>query len=291
MAASEKMPFRNDLKKRFLCLLPMIVTAAALVAAYISDPYFWISENGELNGLYYVFYFIPPGVYLLASFICSLINAKKTEIKEEKRLCRLIAFIPIGVILFGMFQRFVINTPTFCFGCTVMLLVFYMTNIRSLISVDELTRLNNRGMINRYMEQVHYKENSRVFAMMIDIDRFKHINDTYGHAEGDRALIITAETLRQTCERFKAKVFLGRYGGDEFTAIIHDPGENESPEQMAEAVKAALAEKKVENGLPYALEISYGYDELRSREDTMRDCLVRADEKLYEEKRKLPGKR
>ena len=186
---------------------------------------------------------------------------------------------------FGLIQVVSLNAPTFCFGCTIMLLFFYIQNMQTLISVDALTRLNNRGQINRYMDQVRYRENVAVYIMMIDIDRFKEINDTYGHAEGDRALILVSETLKQICDRFRAPVFLGRYGGDEFTVIIQNPDEGEHPAQAAKVIRSALYERGRESKLPYDLEVSIGYDALRDKNDTMQACMVRADEKLYQDKR------
>ncbi len=185
-----------------------------------------------------------------------------------------------------MIQVFALNAPTFCFGCTLMWLWFYIENMQSLISVDDLTHLNNRGQINRCMEQLRYSEDMSTYIMMIDIDRFKGINDTYGHAEGDRALIIAAETLRQTCEQIKTPAFLGRYGGDEFTIIIQTPEEDEYPEQVIGIIRKMLSEKQHENQLPYDLEFSIGYDKLKDKNDTVRDCMKRADEKLYLDKKR-----
>ena len=185
-----------------------------------------------------------------------------------------------------MLQVIVLNAPTFCFGCTIMWLWFYIQDMQTLISVDDLTHLNNRGQINRYMEQLHYSEDARIFIMMLDINRFKGINDTYGHAEGDRALVIAAQALRQTCEQIKAPVFLGRYGGDEFTIIIQNPEEGEHPEQVTALIRRILSEKQQENQLPYELAFSVGYDEVRNNKDSVYDCLKRADDKLYIEKMK-----
>ena len=284
MATSEKMPFRHSRTKRLLCHLPMFVSILAMLIAYVSNPLFWIGETGELNGLYYPMMIAAPAFYLLTAFIFSVINASNAESQEEKKHYWLIGIFPIGVMGFGMLQVFSLNAPTFCFGCTIMLLFFYIQNMQTMISVDDLTRLNNRGQINRYMEQVHYRENSRVFIMMIDIDSFKQINDTYGHAEGDRALILVSEALKQSCERVKTPVFLGRYGGDEFTIIFQNPEEG-SMEQVICDIRGALNEKRQENDLPYPLEVSVGCEALRDRDDTMQACMIRADEKLYQEKR------
>lgn len=287
MAATENMALRKSRRNRLLCLLPMLVSIAAMVIAYIAAPHFWISESGELNPWYYPMMIAAPVLYLLSAFILSLINAKKTESKEEKRLYLLIGIYPLAVLAFGLTQVFMMNAPLFCFGCTLMMLFFYIQNMQTLVSVDSLTRMNNRGQISRYMRQMRYRENSRIYIMMIDVDRFKSINDTYGHAEGDRALILVSETLKQICERVSSPAFLGRYGGDEFLISVQNPGEDEHPDRLIELIRGILAQKQQEYRLPYSLSVSVGYDILRDKDDTMELCVIRADEKLYQDKKRL----
>ncbi len=285
MAVSEKMEFAQSRRKRMLWLIPMGVSIAVMVIAYVAAPNFWISESGELNPLYYPMMISVPVAYLLAAFVFSVINAAKAETEEEKKLYWLIGIYPLGVMVSVMIQVFGLNAPIFCFGCTIMMLFFYIQHMQTLISVDALTRLNNRGQINRYMEQIRYKENTQTFIMMIDVDRFKEINDTYGHAEGDRALILVSEVLKQTCDHLKAPAFIGRYGGDEFTVILRNPEEDEYPDKVAASIREKLSKRQRENRLQYDLNVSVGYDSLRDRNDTMQNCLERADEKLYEDKR------
>jgi diguanylate cyclase (GGDEF)-like protein len=136
------------------------------------------------------------------------------------------------------------------------------------------------------MEQIRFDEDAPTYFMMIDVNSFKTINDTYGHAEGDKALVFVADALRQACEHIRATVFIGRYGGDEFVIIIQDPEEGEHPEQIVETLRTFLAEKQRENRLPYDLGIGIGYEELRDKNDTPAACLIRADEKLYIDKKK-----
>ena len=285
MAASEKMAFRTDRKKRLFYLLPMLATLLILLISYALNPYFWISESGELCDLYYPLMLSAPTFYLLLAFVFSMINARKAENKDEKRQYCLIGIFPLGVIACGLVQLVVLNAPTFCFGCTLMWLWFYIQNLQTMISVDALTRLNNRGQISRYMEQFHYRENAKAHVMMIDIDNFKQINDTFGHAEGDHALILVSEALKLACEPMKSPVFLGRFGGDEFIVILQNPEKDESPEQTAQAIRRVLMEKQQENRLPYGLNVSIGHEALQGKSDTLQDCMIRADEKLYNEKR------
>ena len=286
IAASEKMPFRKDIRKRQLIFLPVIISLLVISVAYVINPLFWINERNELNILYYPLMFSAPFLYLFGGFILSVIYAKKTSSKVDRRRFLTIGSIPLAVMAFGMIQVVALNAPTFCFGCTVMWLFFYLENMQTMISVDDLTHLNNRGQINRYLEQIRYSKDFDVIIMMIDINKFKTINDTYGHAEGDRALILVSDALRQTCDLIKASAFLGRYGGDEFTIIIKSPEGSIQPEQMVEQIHSSLSQKRAENQLPYELSISIGYDVARDNDD-VNECLKRADKNLYIDKQRL----
>ena len=286
IAASEKMPFRKDARIRRLIFLPVIISTLAISIAYVKNPLFWVNEQNELNNLYFPLMIAVPSLYLWAGFGLSVRYALKSVSKMDKRRFLTIGSIPVIVMAFGMIQVVALNAPTFCFGCTVMWLFYYLENMQTMISVDDLTHLNNRGQINRYLEQIHYNKDIRVIIMMIDINKFKTINDTYGHAEGDRALVIVSEALRQTCEQIKASVFLGRYGGDEFTIVIKNPEEDIMPEQLVSLIRSILTQKKTENQLPYDLNVSIGYDLIRVSDDDANECLKRADKNLYIDKQR-----
>ena len=290
IAVSGKMSFFNSIRNRRLCFIPVVVSVLFISIAYVTNPLFWINENNELNALYFPLMFAVPSLYLIAGFIFSVAYAFRSELREEKRRYLVIGSVPFGVMAFGMIQVVALNAPTFCFGCTIMWLWFYIQNTKALISVDDLTHLNNRGQINRYLEQIRYSEDSRVIILMIDIDRFKGINDRYGHAEGDRALIIVSDALRQTCDQIDASVFLGRYGGDEFTIIIQNPKDEDHTERVITLLRNNLAEKQQENSLPYELDVSIGYDEVTDGNDSVYACMSRADEKLYIDKQRNAGK-
>jgi diguanylate cyclase (GGDEF)-like protein len=290
IAVSGKMSFFNSIRNRRLCFIPVVVSVLFISIAYVTNPLFWINENNELNALYFPLMIAVPSLYLIAGFIISVAYALRSELREEKRRYLVIGSVPFGVMAFGMIQVVALNAPTFCFGCTIMWLWFYIQNTKALISVDDLTHLNNRGQINRYLEQIRYSEDSRVIILMIDIDRFKGINDRYGHAEGDRALVIVSDALRQTCAKINASVFLGRYGGDEFTIIIQNPKDEDHTERLITLLRNNLAEKQQENSLPYELDVSIGYDEVTDGNDSVYACMTRADEKLYIDKKRNAGK-
>lgn len=284
MAASEDMILGKTWKQRRLLCLPMMISITVIVVAFIAAPRFWVNDAGELNTWYYPLMLAAPLIYIIGSAVISLINAKKADTREKKQLYRLIGLYPLSVVFFGLLQLIALNAPLFCFGCTVMMLYFFIQSMQNQISLDALTKLNNRGQIERYMKQVRYRENLPVYAAMIDIDHFKKINDTFGHAEGDRALILMAEAMKQTSERIGENAFIGRYGGDEFTMIVQSAKEG-IMEQVTDWLRDFAHQKQEENHLRYALDVSIGYDLLRDGKDTMEACLKRADKKLYENKR------
>ena len=291
MAASENLDFRKSRRRRIQCRTPMILSVLAMVVAYVIAPEFWISKTGELNSLYYMMLILMPVLYMIAAFVISLRNARKTRSREDKKLYLLIGIYPLAIVVSGLIQTIFLDAPLFCFGCTIMMIFFYIQHLQTLVSVDSLTRLNNRGQINRYMDQVVYKDSVRNTAMMIDIDRFKEINDTFGHAEGDRALTLMAQALRQSIEGIDAPVFIGRYGGDEFTVFVQHAEGDGLPEEIISRIRAILEEKQQQHRLPYDLMISVGYDDLKDKNDTMDACVIRADEKLYEDKKSRNIKR
>ena len=284
VAASENILARFDRRKRRLALLPMAVSTCVIVVLYIISPAFWVSEAGDLNPLYYPLMLASPLIYIISSFVISMVKAKKTDSRDDRRLFIIIGVYPLTVVFFGILQLSLLNAPLFCFGCTLMMLFFYLQATQTLISVDPLTRLNNRGQITRQLRQIRYRENRRCYAAMIDVDHFKQINDTYGHAEGDHALILVAESLKQTAEQLRANAFIGRYGGDEFTMIVQAGEGEESMEEIISLLRNLLREKKEKTELPYEMKISVGYDMLKDANDTLEACLNRADEKLYQDK-------
>ena len=283
-AASLDMPLRKTRKGMWLIRLPFLVMTVAMVTAYIAAPEFWISPSGELNLAYHPMMLAAPLFYVFASGIYSLSRAFRKENYARRKDMVLIGLYPFSVVFFGLMQPLVLNAPMFCFGTTLMMLFFYVQSLDDMISVDPLTGLNNRTQIMRYAasEDRLRRGDPRAFVLMADIDLFKQINDTFGHAEGDKALVIIAGVLKKAVGRQKNPVFIGRFGGDEFILIARVPGEEAILSLIAD-IRDELEKARAENSLPYRLSISIGYDELNEGE-TFPECFERADMQLYRDK-------
>ena len=173
------------------------------------------------------------------------------------------------------------------------MLIFYIQSMESQISTDPLTTLNNRGQLARYVAQ-HGNlrmEGRATYVIMIDVNDFKKINDNYGHAEGDNALVIISEALRKAVKKHSMPIFLGRYGGDEFVMIAH-PAKKEEVEALTEQIRENVRSKCEQDKKPYILSVGIGFDELLGGQDTFTKCIQRADSKLYLDKEycKINGK-
>jgi len=115
-------------------------------------------------------------------------------------------------------------------------LEYFLQRAKSLALLDPLTQLpNRRYFIEQVQFQVEASQKERnIFAILfVDVDKFKNINDSYGHAAGDSALILVANRLRALIGK---KGFLGRYGGDEFAILMplhpEDPQERRAAESQ-----------------------------------------------------------
>lgn len=284
--AVEQAPHRNRPINKFAVLFPFIVSTIALVLTYLFAPHVLLNENYDTLVGYSIFLIVVPDIYIVAILFYALRKARVEENPIEKRKHFFIGFFPLLVIIGGLIQEvFLPHTPIYCFVVMIMLLIFYIQSLDARISIDPLTKLNNRGQLMLYISQKSSlrMEGRPTFVVMIDVNDFKLINDTYGHAEGDRALILISDALRRAVRERSMPIFLGRYGGDEFILIAHPAAEQDLIALVRE-IRGQIASSFEKSETPYALSVGIGYDELQSEPDTFSKCLQRADHKLYLDK-------
>jgi diguanylate cyclase (GGDEF)-like protein len=153
-----------------------------------------------------------------------------------------------------------------------------------LASTDSLTGVANR---RHFMEAAAQevarfrKEGVPLCMLMVDIDHFKHINDTYGHPVGDATLKAMVASLRQL---IRCNDLIGRLGGDEFAVLL--PGADlPRAAQVAERIRSELTRIAIEGSpRPAAFTVSVGVASLRETADDLEQLLTRADEAMYQAK-------
>ena len=162
--------------------------------------------------------------------------------------------------------------------------------LQDLSTTDELTGVGNRRYffteVNQEWERAK-REQTPLGIMLLDLDYFKRLNDTYGHITGDEVLVHVAKTIRSGLRRATDK--LSRWGGEEF-AIIQPNTTPKGVRKIAEDIRKAVEESKlpIEGQEPIQLTISIGVHCITPNPDddyTVDNLIADADNALYEAKR------
>jgi len=158
--------------------------------------------------------------------------------------------------------------------------------LRNLSLLDDLTGLNNRRGFRALVEQeLRHATRDHISYLLLfaDVDGLKGINDSFGHAEGDRALIETADVLRHS---FRDSDILARLGGDEFTAFASGISDH-SGTPMLPRLRDSLDALNSQPGRRFPLSLSLGVAHYQSDSFVSVDqLLAAADQALYRQKRR-----
>jgi diguanylate cyclase (GGDEF)-like protein len=148
--------------------------------------------------------------------------------------------------------------------------------------LDSLTGLTNRRHATKLMDEALARHDS-VGIAMLDIDGFKQVNDTYGHAGGDAVLTEIARRLEAT----RAEDLVARWGGEEFCVLLTDIGDDASLLAAAERLRAAVADEPVQldDGTLVRVTTSIGVGRPSGPAERLERLVIAADDALYEAKR------
>jgi diguanylate cyclase (GGDEF)-like protein/PAS domain S-box-containing protein len=157
--------------------------------------------------------------------------------------------------------------------------------LRTMTLIDELTGLYNRRgfmlLAERHLK-LAIRKKKNVSLLFCDVDGLKKINDTFGHREGDRALIDAGDVLRRT---FRSVDIIARLGGDEFTVFPLEAADD-SGVVLTQRLEENLRLHHEETGRPYQLSMSVGIARFEAGgEWTIEKLLEEADRRLYTHKR------
>jgi diguanylate cyclase (GGDEF)-like protein len=154
---------------------------------------------------------------------------------------------------------------------------------------DGLTGLHNRAFMRDHFNtliRAAHRRNERLAVIQIDLDRFKQINDSLGHAAGDFVLVTTAERMRSSC---RASDVCARLGGDEFVMVLPAAGSSEDIDGLARRILGKINEPIVYEGATIFSGASAGIAVYPIDADNAADLLVHADLALYSAKKQGGG--
>ncbi|WP_042216548.1 GGDEF domain-containing protein [Demequina mangrovi] len=154
-----------------------------------------------------------------------------------------------------------------------------MIELRIKATRDALTGLHNRAELDRRARVRLAARQGPVAVVVADLDRFKHLNDTHGHAAGDRALQAFAGAVRRG---LGPRDLAGRLGGEEFAFVLDVAGPDDAAARL-ESVRRACARLRVADGA-HPLTASYGIA-MRAPGESFEEAMRRADAAMYRAKR------
>ena len=267
------------LRRRHLFLGAPLLAVLALLAANLFGTgwIFTISADnvyhrGPLNGLLYLLLF---GYY--AESVWQVHKAKRDGVTVEFfSVYYFVITCAVGTVLQGAFYGM-----AFGWLSVAIAFVFVDSQLRSLRSyIDELSGLFGRKYMNYCLERIHATQEKDVYGIMMDVNCFKEINDTYGHGAGDRAIQEIGHILSGALVANSVAI---RISGDEFMVLIRH-----GSEEILNKICAAI-EQRVQRYNAAApagsFQLSFSTGVAKYEGGSVEKFLVELDERMYAEKR------
>ena len=287
-AAYELYPDNYRFKKRAVFYsVPAIIMVIMCILSLWTGWYFKIDEtNTYSRGP--LFYIPTLGAMAYIAYILLMLGKYKREnlleTNVQKDLYTRLFIFPLTPCVCAVLQMLLPGSAWIFPGTTLAILINYITIQNGYMARDHLTGLYNRSQLENFMNYQlrNVKNGNLFFLILMDLDKFKQINDTYGHVVGDDALIHAAKLLRGSCKR--KTDYVARLGGDEFV-IIGQCEEAKTVDMIIERMHDVANEFNKTSKKPYKLYFSAGYVIYDgSNYATLDTLLSEADHKMYEVK-------
>ncbi len=262
--------------------IPAVISILLIGLSIFNLGIFYIDESNiyQRGSLF----FVNASLYYLYSLIGYIQIVRRRSYIRKRDFYSLLSF-GIAPAISGILQIIDTSNSFILLGLSLSALIIYMNIQNSKIYEDYLTGLYNRRQLDIHLENSirSLDVDNKILLIMMDINDFKKINDTYGHIEGDNALIHTANLLNTA---FRADDFISRYAGDEFVVVAKIKNKK-SKTKLINRLRKKFKDFNQSNVTPYDINVSLGYDiynpDLSMGAD---EFITHTDHLMYEEKKK-----
>lgn len=222
-------------------------------------------------------------VYVFLLYVVVILILNRNELARSVFIPMLL--FPVMPVAGILLQMIFYGLSTAWSGVSISILILYIYIQSQKSSKDYLTGLYNRRQLDLYLKNnINGRSPSKILSViMIDINRFKEINDTWGHEMGDSALKYCADILKKC---FHYRDFIARYAGDEFVVVLELNNSNDI-HNVVERLRDTVANMKNDEKVPYRLSLSIGYALFPDEGNDAARILQLADERMYIEKNKI----
>lgn len=240
---------------------------------------FRIDEHNNYQRLsVYYYYFIAEFIMLFGSL------AFYIYIRIKGRRIRFFFFwVYVLPILTGVIIQTANYGLSLIAPCMLIALTGLMSTIQNeLIFKDKLTGLYNRYYLDQLGEELRNDKDADYTFLMLDINDFKSINDRFGHLEGDRAIVDTADIIKKAIGSSGAGI---RYAGDEFVIVLSTRTQIDT-DIFVTNIRKGFDEFNAEEGHKYELHVSIGQSMVNLSKVSIDEVMNRIDKLMYEDKRR-----
>ena len=227
--------------------------------------------------------FIPLGLWPILGFIILLAVRPLGVMLDSANMQEFMLESRSNYMTLFMVHTF-ISLALFNLAMAVVVIGGLINHLQQLSQTDHLTRLSNRRSVLTAVTREHdlYRRSGHPYSVLvIDVDFFKRVNDTHGHAVGDEVLVGVAQTMK-ACAR--ATDVVARFGGEEFLVFLPNTDEDQAY-AMAERMRlAVMTGNHASVTPPLAVTISVGISTVAAHDATIDEVIARADRALYQAK-------
>lgn len=261
-------------KQKWLLAVPLLINTIICMASIKTEWIFYVTaDNGYHRGDLFVLPLMISLLYLVVFCVDIIWNCDQNSRNDILQYIIIVAAVLVGITIQVLFFRI-----TVLWGTTaIALTLYYMLLREQQFRYDVLTNVQNRFRYNKTISDMADK----AFTMVsVDLNRFKKINDTYGHVKGDEVLYNAARLLMDNFQKI-GNVF--RIGGDEFCIVcnrLYDKAEIDKKFVNMNLVTRSNPDKFVEPEL-----FAYGVADYKPEQNTdMQEIIKLSDNAMYEYK-------
>ena len=244
----------------------MIHAGLEILSAKFGFIYYVDRSSTYIHGRFYWIYMMAYFISMLYCIYVVLHSIKRYQYNGVIYFLLVSMFMITGIVIQSYDNQLKVDYITLAIAA-IMLYVF---TLEMIYQTDELTELLNRRGYENYISHIEDK----CVVLFFDVDRFKMINDTYGHTFGDVVLKTIGRTIKEQYALY-GKCF--RIGGDEFAVIL-----TKNTEKTADLNRAFFREmekkRETEKRLPY---VSVGYSHYDPENQSIRAVIEEADQMMY----------
>ncbi len=277
---------KSNTKVTRIAIFPVIYAAVFLLLNIRTGWVYTVSaDNIYRRGPFYLLLGIVPFIHIFAAEILMIKRGLHVPMAERSPYKIMAAYLILPLVGSAIQVAFY-GTSTIWVSLTIAVIVFYNYLQKGYISVDSLTGLANRRRFDSYTRgrMENLEKNASLYLMMLDINNFKGINDTFGHAQGDQVLVMTARMLLKASEGIGA--FTARVGGDEFVIVMCNTSISQV-EQMVHKIEKYMQEENDTAGKKYTVSLAIGYAGMKGSDEISLETLYDvADKNMYANKRR-----